>query len=139
MYVVADLVDIDLSRDFDAPGVARDAVARFEALLGRERAQDACLLTSELVTNAVKYGGDGDLRLHLTLSGNRLRVEILDHGSGFDAERTAAARDREDLERVGGWGLPIVEALAERWGSYEGSTHVWFEFSVATARDDPTR
>jgi anti-sigma regulatory factor (Ser/Thr protein kinase) len=137
--VVPDLVDIDLPRDFDAPGVARDAVARFDYLLGPQRAQDVRLLTSELVTNAVKYGGDGDLRLHLTLNGGRLRVEIVDHGSGFDAEETVAARDRDDLELVGGWGLPIVEALAEEWGSYEGPTHVWFEFSVEPERDDPTR
>ncbi len=34
--------------------------------------------------------------------------------------------DGDHLE-PGGWGLHLVEALTDRWGVYEGSTHVWFE------------
>jgi hypothetical protein len=36
------------------------------------------------------------------------------------------ARDRPKTE-PGGWGLHMVEALTERWGVRDGSTHVWFE------------
>lgn len=112
--------------------MARDAVSRFTEVVGDGRIGDLRLLTSELVTNAVKYGVGGDLKLHMDVRGNRLRVEITDHGTGFDAQSAADARDRDDFEMVGGWGLPIVEALAQDWGSFEGSTHVWFEFELPT-------
>ena len=44
-----------LDRTVDAPRAARDHVRA----LGIERTEDATLLISELVTNAVKYGPDG--------------------------------------------------------------------------------
>lgn len=132
--MVPDLLDIDIQRDEQAPGVARDAVSNFASVVGPERLGDLRLLTSELVTNAVKYGGGGDLKLHMDLRGDRLRVEIIDQGTGFDAQRAAGERNRDDLDLVGGWGLPIVETLARDWGSYEGSTHVWFEFELPNER-----
>jgi hypothetical protein len=33
-------------------------------------------------------------------------------------------------DRDGGWGLPLVEHLADRWGTFQGSTHVWFELDL---------
>jgi anti-sigma regulatory factor (Ser/Thr protein kinase) len=90
------------------------------------------LLVSELVSNAVKYGGAGPVRICVTQEEERrLRVEVVDQGGGFAAQETADARDRDDLESVGGWGLPLVEHYAARWGSFEGSTHVWFEIDLA--------
>jgi hypothetical protein len=35
---------------------------------------------------------------------------------------------------VGGWGLHLTEHLTSRWGTYEGSTHVWFEIDLSQAR-----
>jgi hypothetical protein len=49
----------------------------------------------------------------------------VDQGMGF----TPVTRDR-DLDRVGGWGLHLTEHLASRWGTHEGSTHVWFEIDL---------
>ncbi|MDQ4124981.1 MAG: ATP-binding protein [Actinomycetota bacterium] len=84
---------------------------------------DVMLLVSELVTNSVKYGEHGALRLQIEAKGpRRLRVEVVDQGVGFVPQ----ARDRP-LGEPGGWGLHLVEALTDRWGVYEGSTHVWFE------------
>ncbi len=55
--------------------------------------------------------------------------------SGF--ERAAA-----DCGELGGWGLRLVERLADRWGVAEGSTRVWFELSAnaeaGSARDVST-
>lgn len=122
---------LELPRDPTAPGKARAFVSRFAQRIPRDQAGDLRLLTSELVTNAVKYGGTGNLQLRLEeIEDRRLRVEIVDNGEGFAAQEVADARDREDLDKVGGWGLPIVEALAVDWGSFEGSTHVWFEFEL---------
>jgi anti-sigma regulatory factor (Ser/Thr protein kinase) len=131
--VVPDLLTIELPREPTAPGRARQAVERFADLVGDDRLADLRLLTSELVSNAVKYGGEGTVLLHVRQADDRLRVEVVDQGTGFQAQQTADARDRADLELVGGWGLPIVQTLSSAWGSFEGSTHVWFEFDVRPA------
>jgi hypothetical protein len=52
----------------------------------------------------------------------KLRADVMDQGAGF----VPVARDRPATD-VGGWGLHLVEALSNRWGVHEGSTHVWFE------------
>ena len=82
------------------------------------------MLVSELVTNAVKYGGDGAIRLELSADDGLVRGEIVDQGTGF-----APVARGHDPDRVGGWGLHLVDHLSERWGTHEGSTHVWFEIS----------
>ena len=84
---------------------------------------DVKLLVSELITNSVKYGGDGELHLQMVSEGSdHIRVEVVDQGSGF----VPVARNRPATD-VGGWGLHLVETLADGWGVHEGSTHVWFE------------
>ena len=90
---------------------------------------DVRLLVSELITNSVKYGGEGPVRLEITAAGDRVRAEIIDQGAGF----TPIERDG-DLDRVGGWGLHLVEQLTTEWGTYQGSTHVWFEIDTRRAR-----
>jgi anti-sigma regulatory factor (Ser/Thr protein kinase) len=72
----------------------------------------------------VKYGGDGSVRLEVDADSDRFRVEVIDSGSGFEiTERTDG--------QEGGWGLPLVEHLADRWGTFQGSTHVWFELDLS--------
>jgi anti-sigma regulatory factor (Ser/Thr protein kinase) len=124
-----ELLNVELTHEIASPREARRAVRRFAGVLGG-RTYDVELLASELIANAVKYGGEGPIQLQMRLSGGRLRVEVVDEGTGFQAKRRADDRDREDLELVGGWGLPIVEHLAADWGSFEGSTHVWFEIEL---------
>ena len=51
-------------------------------------------------------------------------TEVTDEGPGFDPANTGAPRaDRS------GWGLFLVERLADRWGTKHepGATKVWFE------------
>jgi anti-sigma regulatory factor (Ser/Thr protein kinase) len=92
-----------------------------------ELVPDVQLLVSELITNSVKYGGDGEVRLLVEATApKRIRVEVVDQGAGF----VPVARDRPATE-AGGWGLHLVETLADRWGVHEGSTHVWFEIDRA--------
>jgi anti-sigma regulatory factor (Ser/Thr protein kinase) len=120
---------LELPRTLDAPGQARDAIARLDPGLPEHVVPDMTLLVSELVTNSVKYGGDGPVRLEITHSEDKIRTEIVDQGVGF----TPVERDG-DLSREGGWGLHLVEELTDRWGTYEGSTHVWFEIDPTSAR-----
>jgi len=116
-------VTFDIPRDATAPHHARRAVENLCDRISPEVAHDVKLLVSELVTNSVKYGGEGALALNVKVTDARtLRVEVVDQGAGF----VPAARNRPATE-VGGWGLHLVETLSDRWGVYEGSTHVWFE------------
>ena len=83
--------------------------------------ETATLLTSELVTNAVRHG-KGQVTLRASLDDDRLLVEVIDGGRGLEQ----AFRHRE-FEEIGGWGLKIVDSASSRWGTHEGTTHVWFE------------
>ena len=113
---------LELPRTLEAPAQARDALMQLEPSLPEHVLPDITLLVSELTTNSVKYGGVGPVRLEITNTPDRIRAEIVDQGAGF----TPKQRDG-DLSRVGGWGLHLVDELTDAWGTYEGSTHVWFE------------
>ena len=47
---------------------------------------------------------------------------VSDEGPGFEAALHAVKHPRS-----GGWGLHLLDSLAERWGMAESSTRVWFE------------
>jgi anti-sigma regulatory factor (Ser/Thr protein kinase) len=113
----------ELPRDEHAPAVARAALGGFAQSLDEKRFEATRLLVSELVTNAVKYGGNGSVRLEVDRDSDRFRAEVIDSGSGFEITE-------RDNGQVGGWGLPLVEHLSDRWGAFQGSTHVWFELDL---------
>jgi anti-sigma regulatory factor (Ser/Thr protein kinase) len=114
---------VDIPRDPTAPGIARRAVEGLSGRVAPDVLPDVKLLVSELITNSVKYGGEGALCLKVDVDGPRkLRAEVIDQGVGF----VPVARSRPATE-VGGWGLHLVQTLSNRWGVHEGSTHVWFE------------
>jgi anti-sigma regulatory factor (Ser/Thr protein kinase) len=120
---VSSTITFDIPRDPTAPSAARRAIERLNDRIAPDVVPDVKLLVSELITNSVKYGGDGALRLQIETEGPRkLRAEVIDQGVGF----VPVARDRPATE-VGGWGLHLVQTLSNRWGVHEGSTHVWFE------------
>jgi anti-sigma regulatory factor (Ser/Thr protein kinase) len=79
------------------------------------------LVVSELVTNAVVHGV-GRIRFLADLDEDRLFVEVIDEGAGFDHLMRDVPFDEQ-----GGRGLTIVDAAASRWGIHEGTTHVWAE------------
>ncbi len=80
------------------------------------------LLVSEVVTNAVRHGGNGQpVELHASWN-SEVRVEVSDHGEGF----TPAPRFGT-LDEPGGFGLFLIGRLADRWGvDTEDGTTVWF-------------
>jgi anti-sigma regulatory factor (Ser/Thr protein kinase) len=114
---------VDIPRDLRAPASARRAVEALSGRVADDLLADVRLLVSELVTNSVKYGGKDIVTLNIDVeSRHKLRVEVLDHGSGF----VPVARTRP-ITQAGGWGLHLVRSLSSRWGVREGLTHVWFE------------
>jgi anti-sigma regulatory factor (Ser/Thr protein kinase) len=86
------------------------------------------LLTSELVTNALRHG-EPPVRLRAALFGSAVTVSVHD-GS------TLAPVPFEDTawDASGGRGLHLVESLSDRWGvSMNGvGKRVWFQVRLAT-------
>jgi anti-sigma regulatory factor (Ser/Thr protein kinase) len=117
-------LSVELPRTPEAAFLARRALDDLNGSIDPAVLPDLRLLVSELITNSVKYG-EGPVRLEVRASSKTVRAEIIDQGTGF----TPQARDA-DLDEVGGWGLHLTERLTSRWGTHEGSTHVWFEIDL---------
>ena len=85
-------------------------------------ASDLMLLVSELVTNAVRHARGDAFEIRLDVRPERLRLEVRDEGPGFAPQ----VAPREDGS--GGYGLLIVEQLADRWGvERDEQGLVWLE------------
>jgi len=104
----------------------------FSDVLDEQRLDDLRLLTSELVSNSVRHGAsvpEHPIRVRVSVLDTTVRVSVVDSGPGF--ERSEPAKPGVD----GGWGLFLVERLADRWGTDgEGATTVWFELDRPNAR-----
>ena len=99
-----------------------------QSLLEGTLADDVALLVSELVTNSVRHAGarSGEpIGLHVAAWPRRVRVEVSDPGGGF-----APREPRPRADGASGWGLYLVDRLADRWGAADGT--VWFEMSRST-------
>lgn len=116
------------------PGSVREARAFTRRVLDaaavpRDALEQATLMVSELVTNAVVHAASGvSLRVH---PGPVTRIEVEDEGGPLAGPIVVPARD--DLG-PGGLGLAIVDALATRWGTDQAPLGkiVWFELDHAT-------
>src|SRR4051812_27112606 len=82
---------IDLPGGLRAPQSARRAIEQhFTGAVGTDLLGSVELLTTELVSNAVRHGGAGDddvVVLHIALAPHCLRVEVCDGGDGFEPGR----------------------------------------------------
>jgi anti-sigma regulatory factor (Ser/Thr protein kinase) len=109
-------------------GVARAVVARVLGA-GHPCLDVAVLLVSELVTNSVLHSGSavagGQVTVTVSAGGGGVRVTVAERaGSGVPVLTADAG-----AEAVGGRGMGLVDALADRWG-YErggGQAVTWFE------------
>ncbi len=106
------------------------SIARREIEELLPRVRPACLdtlrlLVSEVVTNAIRYGpggSDAATIMRIDVEGDGVRVEIEDAGRGFPVPGPPKP------DGTGGWGLFLVDELADRWGILDGPpTRVWFE------------
>jgi anti-sigma regulatory factor (Ser/Thr protein kinase) len=112
-----------------AAGVARRSVLNSKLGVPGVMRHRLALLLSELVTNAIQHGGAGPhetIQIRLASTTKRVRVEVFDPGS-----RGGPPRDR--LEEEGGYGLLLVDRLADGWGrevNDKGGSLAWFELDV---------
>lgn len=114
-----------------------EAVSRARAVVDRELGpsvsdevlEDATLLVSELVTNAVRHAlrtGIPEVELRIGNEGDRIRVVVSDPGDGFVVHPRLPTASESS-----GWGLYLVDRIADRWGVVNGDRNeVWFEIDL---------
>jgi len=107
-------------------------------------AENAELLVSELVTNSVRHAGlpdDASIEFSVRASQDVLMVEVADAGQGFDHTVPPRPRAVADAPDSSGWGLFLVDRIADRWGAVqmEGETRVWFELRPGAKKGRPAR
>ncbi len=114
------------ARPTAGPEARRTLLADMDTLPTSVR-DDVLLLVTELVNNAVRHakaGADRPLRVEVRHRAATLRVAVFDEGTGFTSAGPGSERDKS-----GGWGLFLVDQIADRWGiTPTGSgTCVWLE------------
>jgi anti-sigma regulatory factor (Ser/Thr protein kinase) len=123
-------IQLQLDVGSDAASEARAAVGALDGRADPAILDDVRLLLSEIVTNAVRHSGaPAGAKIAITVSVARecIRAEVTDGGRGFEP----APRHLPRFE-AGGWGLHVVDRLADRWGVDRGrSMRVWFEIDAA--------
>ncbi|MGW6144553.1 SpoIIE family protein phosphatase [Streptomyces sp. NPDC055140] len=92
---------------------------------------DAVVLTSELVTNAVVHAGTSAEVLCLRTD-DGVRVEVSDRYPEREIPLQQSAINMGNPDREGGRGLQLCAALATRWGVDYTPTHklVWFQLAL---------
>ena len=122
--------DVVSSFDCDASEVGRarkwvhaELTGLLPAQSPGEIVEDAALIVSELLTNAIRAGCEL-VTIGLALHPGCLRLGVSDDAPGFPVLRATAASDDA------GRGLPIVSTLAQDWGverpdAADGRKEVW--------------
>jgi anti-sigma regulatory factor (Ser/Thr protein kinase) len=113
----------------DAAQVAREALDGWvNERLGAVRGDDARLCASELVSNVVRHGNvptGGNLTLGVHANDSTVTISVEQPTSASLAQVRELSDDRE-----GGFGLRLVDALADSWGvEGEAPGNVWFTMS----------
>jgi anti-sigma regulatory factor (Ser/Thr protein kinase) len=100
---------LSLDHDYAMVGVARRAVGAWLHERGYRRDEDAVLVLSELVTNAMVHAADG-CTIEVRHRDDLLRLEVRDRSPQGPLMRPARPSD------IGGRGMHVVDAVAEAWG-----------------------
>lgn len=113
--------------DLRAAGQARREISsRLEEVVDDDDVVDTVLLlTSEVVTNAVRHA-DAGCQVVVERLRDTLRVSVVDEGAGMPAPRAAGD------EAESGRGLALVDTLAADWGvdPLPDGKRVWFEVGL---------
>src|SRR4051794_7354609 len=103
-------------------GRARELITRVRNEVPVAVFDDARLLVSELVANAVEHvPEEGDIEVRVELGDGVLRIEVLDPGTGFEYVPRSEGNER-------GWGLHFATRAASAWGKDVAErARVWVE------------
>jgi anti-sigma regulatory factor (Ser/Thr protein kinase) len=116
---------LDVPLDLHAPSTARRALVAMLRTWGYEDGdwlEAAALVTSELITNAVRHGG-GCVEFTVQSHDGQVRLSVADGSS--------VVPRRRDPDGIGGRGIAVIEALSARWGvdDHEGGKRVWVDLA----------
>lgn len=131
LVLVAAPVSVSRARAFTA--------ATLRSLGALDVLDDALLVSSELVTNAVRATGrmaEQRMAVQLRVAGRSLYVEVWDSAPGVPRANHA------DPDAEEGRGLCLVAALAARWGTCRpraGGKVVWAELPLPGVPEPPPR
>ncbi len=100
--------------------------------VGADARDDAMLVLSELVSNAVKHATplpSGEITVRWRVDADVLHLEITDGGASTRPRAGVAA-----LSALGGRGLDIVRTVSRQWGVTEsqGEVTVWADVPLST-------
>jgi anti-sigma regulatory factor (Ser/Thr protein kinase) len=112
----------------EAAASARRAIAKLRQDLDPPLIETLRLLVTELVTNSVRHTAADSLTLTVAIGKSVVLTEVADTGPGFDPQHVENCGNDDT-----GWGLFLVQRLADNWGvRHDGpSKRVWFELRRA--------
>jgi serine/threonine-protein kinase RsbW len=102
--------------------LALSGLSRLRAL-SDETLGDLKLAVTEACSNSVRHGyggGDGVVEVLYELKPDRLVVEVVDDGPGFDASGARPDEEEESLAE-GGLGIEIIKAVSDEFEAGERS------------------
>src|SRR5688500_1274828 len=94
---------------------ARNALSALDGFIDEDVRGTLRLLVTELLANAVLHGSKrptDSIAMRVSLAADRIRVKVRDRGPGLGRKPKA----RRGQLRSEGWGLYLVDQLADRWG-----------------------
>ncbi|EDY48207.1 conserved hypothetical protein [Streptomyces clavuligerus] len=94
----------------------------------RRVADEALLIISELVTNAIENGRGSSVGFSISYTGAIVRIEVAD-----GSHDRPCVRRRGGLYDESGRGLVLIEAIASSWGTSEDGTRTWCELRISEA------
>jgi hypothetical protein len=115
---------VDLPATAAAAGMARRELAATPGLSG-ELGYKVLLLCSELIAvfvTGVEPRPESVLRLSIDVTPTRVRITVAGDGPHDSADSLLRSRESPAL---GGYGLQIVDRMAEAWGT--AGEQIWFE------------
>jgi anti-sigma regulatory factor (Ser/Thr protein kinase) len=120
----SDALTMRLAGGAEAAAGARAALARLHSDLDPPLIENMRLLVTELIANSVKHADAEHIALKVVVGSRAVLVEVADEGPGFQPSGRL-----EDQDQSSGWGLFLVDRLADRWGVARENrgTRVWFE------------
>jgi anti-sigma regulatory factor (Ser/Thr protein kinase) len=109
---------------------ARNALTALDGFIAEDARDKLHLLVSEVLSNAVVHGSrrpTDSIAMRVGLATGTIRVQVKDRGPGL----AEMPRMRRGELRAQGWGLFLVDKLADRWGvGGVGANELWFELDA---------
>lgn len=120
---MSEVVELEIPARPDFLSLARLVItgaANIEPTFSDDRIEDLRIAVSEAVTNAIEAhassGANERVILRCDLADDRIEVEVIDRGAGFDPDSTPTAPAADDPERLlheSGLGIPLMRELVD--------------------------